>query len=557
MLWLLLPTLALGAFEGYFGRVRYSADALNYLNIARALHAGDWRLALNSYWGLGYPAILSLVTPLFPATAAGEWYAVHLVNLAILVATFFSFFALVWTFATASTFAAMLEDAAAERLIVLGGFAIYLSIELTMDNVSRVGPDMLVTCLLFLAVRLLVQLEQQASASRAMVLGLILGVGFVVKAIFLPLTLVFAVTGAIACRKQKGGLTAIVLMLAAAGVFAMPYIAGLSWSAGHFTYGDAGPLNYAWTVNKLEPGGLWQGGGQYGTPIHPAKQVLESPRVYIFDGPFPVTFAPFYNPPYYYEGYRHFFSLRAQVHEAGGNVLRLARILMLQIFVYVLVFCGLLEFKSVLENLRKALVFWPAMLICWAGIWMYVLVFVEARYVAAFLAILCVLVLLALAANAAKRRGYGLIALLLLGCVVTLLANQHDADRDMIGHLRHHQHFDNNDQWLAGQYLQQTGMRPGDKVAVIADLVTATRSTWAYVGGLRIVGILGGSLLESQTVDSDAFWQAAPERQRQILESFQSVGVRLVLAISKPETANAPGWEPIPGTAYWVYRFEK
>ena len=53
--------------------------------------------------------------------------------------------------------------------------------------------------------------------------------------------------------------------------------------------------------------------------------------------------------------------------------------------------------------------------------------------------------------------------------------------------------FTNDPQWIAGEYLAQSGVKPGDRVAVMTDLASATRFTWAYVDQLQIIGILGGS----------------------------------------------------------------
>ena len=71
LLAMLILTILLGAIEGIYGRVRYAGDAINYLNIASAIHAEDSKLAFNSYWSFGYPLLISVVTPLFPSTADG------------------------------------------------------------------------------------------------------------------------------------------------------------------------------------------------------------------------------------------------------------------------------------------------------------------------------------------------------------------------------------------------------------------------------------------------------------------------------------------------------
>lgn len=563
---LFLAALALGAFEGVYGRVRYSGDAINYLNIVRAIHAGEWKLAFNSYWGLGYPLLLSIVTPLFPSSPAGEWIAVHVLNLAIFAATFVAFYWLALTIARVLFHGEVIADAGSERLTLVGVFCILLSIELTMDNVSRVGPDMLVSCLVFAVGALLIRLKDAPSYGATVALGALLGIGYVVKAIFLPLTLVVACVALLVLWNKRPRFRYLALVLASAAVFAIPYIAALSWAAGHKTYGDAGPLNYAWNVNKLEPGGLWQGQPPgYGTPVHPAKLVLISPHIYIFDGPFPVTFGPFFNPPYYYEGYRHFFNLKAQVHELGGNIFRLIKFLALQFIIYALALCWFLRRPKASSGLKAAALLWPLLLVSAAGTAMYLLVYVEARYIASFLAmILLIPLFISVSQRAAaepKPSFLGtstvLCCLLLVACGGTLIAWQKDSDRDVLGHGLHDQLFYNDDQWKAGIYLRQTGLHPGDEVAIVANLVSATRSTWAYMDDLQIVGILGGSLLETQTTDFDIFWHSSPEVQRQLLETFHSTGARAVLAMSKPADAQAEGWEPVPGTGYWVYRFSR
>ena len=566
LLWMLAISLILGIFEGLFGRQGYSGDAICYLNIVRAIHAGDWRLALSSYWGFGYPLILSLVTLLFPASPEGEWAAVHVVNVAVFLATFFSFFWLVWVGVRSAALKGIVEDEKSVRLLLIGAWAIFLSIELSLDNVSRVGPDMLVSCLLFAATGLVLKLHEKPKSGRAILLGILLGAGFVVKAIFLPLTFLFTFVALLAMWKQSGKLLSTALILIFAGVFAVPYIAGMSWAQGHRTLGDSGPLNYVWTVDKLEPGGLWQGQPpQFGTPLHPVKIVSEMPHVYIFDGPFPVTFGPFFNPPYYYAGVKRFFSLKMQIHAIGGNVLRLLKMLRLQIVFLALILAGILTRIRRPEQMewRLGRSLWPVILLSTCGITVYLLVILESRYIAAFVAMLLLAFLFRIVAEnaAAVQKGSKatshstLTWILIAGCALNLLANEKDPVRDVVGNVVYHRIFCNQDQWVLGQYLRQAGLKPGDKVAIASDLVSATLSTWAYIDHLQIVGILGGSLLETQHIDYDAFWNSSPETQKAVLKNFSDVGARVVVSISEPRGPGAKGWEQVWGTKFWVFRF--
>jgi 4-amino-4-deoxy-L-arabinose transferase-like glycosyltransferase len=458
-----------------------------------------------------------------------------------------------------------LADEKTARLLLAGSFAIFLSTELSLDCVSRVGPDMLVSCLLFAAMALLLKLRDEPDSSHAILLGVLLGLGYLVKFIFLPLTLLFYLAAAVAMWKKRDALRSLGLIAIFSGLLAMPYIAGVSWAQGYWTLGESGQLNYAWNVNKIEPLGLWQGWPpELGKPMHPALMVSAAPHAYLFDGPFQVTFAPFFDPPYYYRGFRSVFSLRAQAHAVAANVLRLLKILKLQIVFYALAICWLsIRVRNTEPRLwRKTCAsLWPALLVCGGGMLTYLLVVIEARYIAAFVAMLFLWLLFTVAAKDAEAQREGsrvpgsaaLAWILAIGCCLTLLANEKDPVRDVLGNAVHQRLFYRGDQWKVGIYLQQKGLRPGDKVAVMSDLVSATLSTWAYMDQLQIVGVLGGSLAQTQTLDYDAFWNSAPVRQQQILANFRDAGARAVVSISKPAGAGAQDWEPVPGTAYWVY----
>ena len=563
--WALL--LLLGAFEDIYGRTAYSGDAVNYLNIVRALHAGDWKLALSSYWGLGYPLLIALVTPLFAKTPGGEWLAVHLLNLLLFAATYVAFSWLVRT-AVRSLGSARTEDDH-RAVLTFGTLAVFLSVELNLDQVSRVGPDLLVSLLVFAATALLLKLRARPTAAHALALGATLGLGFAVKTVFLPLTLLFVLVATLAIWNRREARKCFTLMLLAAAIPIVPYTAAMSWAQGRFTVGDSGALNYAWNVNKLEPGGLWQGEPpQFGRPTHPTQQVNQNPRIYIFNGPFPVTFAPFFNPPYYYDGYHGRFNMAAQVKVIAHNVLRVLLILARQVLLFVLLLLLVAGGAKSSPGTRVGLGrLWPVFAVCAGGVGIYLFVFVEARYISSFVAmVLLALMLIWISIRPAIRQPRAhssqplsnpvASGLMLGACLVTLALNAHTVDRDLPGHALHAHVFSNDPQTRAAAWLLQSGVQPGDKVAVMTDLVSASRSTWAYLDQLQIVAILGGSLLAGQRYDLDAYWHGTPARQQQYLGQLRSSGARMVLTDWKPADAQVAGWQNIPATPYWIYKFD-
>jgi hypothetical protein len=559
---MVLLTLLIGCVEGFYGRVRYSADAISYLDVTRAIHAGDWKLALNPLWSLGYPMLLSLLIPLFPAGPNGEWIAIHCGNLIILAVTLLSYLYLAAAAIRCVIHREIAEKARTERFLWIAAFDIFVAIEFSMDNASRVGPDMLVSCLVFAAAGVLLRFETQPSTRRAVLLGVILGLGYITKAIFLPLATAFVGIEFMVLLKRRTSVKYCLYTLTSLAVFAIPYAAGLSWAFGRLTTGEAGSLNYAWHVNKLEPEGFWQGGpAGYGTPLHPVQLVLDSPHVFLFKEPFPVSYPPFFNAPYYYEGYRHFFSLQRQARAFGANLIRLWKILHRHLIIYAVALCLLLHNRSLAEwrnYLRCSMRWWPLTLVSFYGIGIYFIVYLEGRYISSFVVLLLVVACFALVRKGrvvSPNMRMAFLWILTIGAISTFVANQRDEDRDVFGHIARHESFDNYDQWKAGIYLRQIGLAPGDDVAEIADHINSMRCTWAAMDHLRIIGQIGGEITNPQPDDLEMFWHSTPQTQQQALEVFHHAGARLVLALSKPGGFHAPGWQAVPGTDIWLYRF--
>ena len=86
-----LLVVTLGAIEGWYQRTFYTTDAISYLSVSRAISNHEWKFAFNALWSSGYPFLIAIVRPLFPPTAQGEWLAIHVLNLLILIFAYVSF----------------------------------------------------------------------------------------------------------------------------------------------------------------------------------------------------------------------------------------------------------------------------------------------------------------------------------------------------------------------------------------------------------------------------------------------------------------------------------
>jgi hypothetical protein len=558
---LLAITLALGTFEGIFARTFLAADAVSYLDVAHLLRTGDWKTALNTLWGLGYPVLLALWLPLFPSNPLGEWIGVHSLNLVILVATFFSFYSLVAAAYGQIRGPEDIHDEQIFRWLILLAFPIFVTTEVYIDAVSRVNPDMLVSCLVFASVASLLRLVQYPGIRNAVLLGLQLGAGYIVKGIFLPLAIVFMLIVFGFLVRKAGGLRCWIVAVLAFAALALPYAAGMSWSFGHPTFGETGSLNYALRVNHLQGDVFWQGGpAGFGQPEHPAKQLMTNPTVFLFDWPANVTYGPWYDPAGYYYGYRHFFILRNQVRTISANLVQTLKLVRAQPVVYFLLFGLFLRRRNYPVWLGALRCLWPMLAVSFAGFGAYLLISFEPRYLASFISLLflvfCVMLFTgdasSINAEVPPRARASLFALMLIACILDPIVRPRDLNLDPVANLRHHQFFWNAPEWLTAKYLAKSGVQPGERVAVVKGNFLCG---WAYLAHLSIIGQVGGEWLNPRVDETGIFWHSSTEKQAQVLNALHSAGAKLVVGFEKPaDVTVGRGWENVPGTNVWVFR---
>jgi hypothetical protein len=90
------------------------------------------------------------------------------------------------------------------------------------------------------------------------------------------------------------------------------------------------------------------------------------------------------------------------------------------------------------------------------------------------------------------------------------------------------------------------------------------------MSGLRIIAEFGGepfSLPASERYPFDPninspdygalFRGLTPQQRAAVIAGFRSQGAKAILSLKPPETTPSGEWQPIPGTASWIYRFAK
>ncbi len=556
-----------GAVEAWCGRPELFGDDISYLDVANAIHAHDWRAALNPLWSIGYPLLLTCFKPFFAPIIHGELTAIFALNLIVYLASWLSFLfflrtasffrssELAWGFSPTNS-ADEKDEASApgslRPLLLISAACIFTCTQICFGRVSSIGPDQLVTGLFFFASAFVLRFILQPSLRNGVVLGLTLGLGYIVKAVFLPLSVILLATALLPYRRRLRPAIALSAPLALLALM-LPYAAGLSWAIGRPTIGESGALNYAFHVNRLPHWMGWQGGPpRLRHPLHPVHLLRQHPAVFGFGEPFQVTYPPQFAMQYWYDGYKHFFSPLNAIHAVATNLHELEKVLHENTFFVlawlfsatILVYATFSRAGSI--GRVEARGAWPFYLPSLLAIILYLQVHLEGRYIAAFVAILAMLPFL-VCARLLPRMGRLALPLLVVGTLINIF-NQFEP-------AFHRGRPETGGQWTIAQYLVHSGLKPNDKVASVSTL-NDIRCTWAYAARLHIVADIGNDAYSPQDQQQDftLFW-TDPAIQQDVLRLFRKQGAVAVIVPHAQSAALSSNWQPIPGTDAWLLRF--
>ena len=543
--------LLLGALEDWFGKTDsgdvYGSDAVQYLDIARAFVRHDWHAALNPLWSQGYPALLALMHVFFPLTPWGDWLTTRLANLIVFLCCWIAFGFLL---------AEIGKVRALTTPVWFGSVAVFLTAQLSIDQASRVGPDQFVAALFFLACALLLRGRRRPGYGLGALLGLTLGVGFLVKAAFLVLGCAMVAVAALTRERRRA-------LLPAAGVFGLivlSYGAALSHAVGHATLGEAGRLNYAWHVDRLDKWVHWEGGTEpadrawprpaiarfahwqaeppdFGRPMHPSVELGSNPTVLVFHAPVEATYVPYYDPAWFYAGYHPVFRWRYQLIALVKNSGDLLHVLLTLPLTYALLL--LLAFS---RRAPPAAGLWPVVTCALIGVALYLPVHLEGRYLSAFLAALAVSGLVCFEPRRASTRG----ALPVLFTLLSATAFVHQQG-PVYDRILHHWSPRDNPEWRTADAVLAGGPPRGSQIGMIS-WTPNLHADWAYMAGLQITSeIAAGS-------DEAAFWALSAQGQAEVLDRFQRSGAVAVLTQDPPRNQNS-SWQQLANAPIWIHRF--
>jgi hypothetical protein len=541
---LLAVSVVFAAVHTWAGRYSMSPDGISYLDVGSAFFRHDWFGAFNAYWSPLYAWVQGVALGLPNPSPRWEFPAAHVVNFVVFLIALVSF-----RFLLSSCLIFRNSISLADQRRFLPDWAVELIahpvfwwVSFELIPIYEVGPDLALSACVYAAIGFLLRSRVRSRHSDFLLFGFLLGIGYWVKAPFFLLAFVLLVLAYFWGRGLAGWSSGIALASAAFLLTTLPLVLALSSQKHRATFGDSGRLNYAWFIAPQTFHRNWQGRELgSGTPVHPTREALGEPPVYVFEGPVVGSYPPWLDPSYWNEGLTPHFALKPQLRELSTDLMTEASLLLraqpalLAGVILLLALSG----GAVLAPLRE---FWPLAAFAVAAFGMYAPVHVEPRFLGGFVLLIFLLpmVVARLDSNDLRAGRYlavVLFAVLTIGAVDT--AYRYSTLRLLIPGNGPSPALDHV---FVAERIRELGLKPGDSVAVIGD---GTGAYWARLAKVRIIA-------EVMAADHDAqrFWRSSDATKEQVFAVFAGTGAKAVLAENPPSLEGTP-WIRIGHTSWY------
>ncbi len=527
--------------------VSHSIDLVAYLDIGDAYWRGDFAGAINSYWSPLYSLILGGVIALVKPDIAHEMVAVRYTNFVLMMFLYAAFVLFAQTLWAGIRDKWLVEPANAwmsETIYWIYMYSLFCFSALSFGGCEKDGPDMVTAALVLIASTAFLKLKfGDRSYANMLLMGASLGVGYLAKAIILPVSLFYYVSAWWEMRKEPSVWKHIATALGAEVMFALPYVVMISCTFGHLTISDVSRVLPLFSDTQNDQ----QVHFQFPELKHHSNKIFTKPDVFEFAEPLHATYSPWYNPAFWTEG----APVGEPVSRAVRHFVENLRFFFSEIFSYLLV-ASLLASLVLLRPCFSIKGLGTALSLCAPALVAMCAYSISAnlndhmmeRYFVAWTILLYAAVVIALMVPAvgetAGKRVFAAKRFLLLSiafCMMTFTS----------AFYFYHKHV--RDQYcipvdtLIASKAQELGLKPGDKIAQIG----FRRYYWARLARLRIV---------ADIFDDAGFWAMDPERREQLIDVLRQHDVKAIIqtwAIDVPLPEPGPGWVKIPNTKARIY----
>lgn len=547
--------VVLGFVHMWAARHAMNSDGISYLDMGDAYLRGDWSMAINAYWSPLYSWLLGLAMFVLRPSSYWQFSVVHLVNFLIYLIALGSFH----FFLREVIRYRQCAESSGKGYVTLPewawlplGYTLFIWSSLKLITVSVVTPDMCVAAFVYLAAGIILRIRRgSASWLTFVLLGVVLGLGYLAKAPLFPLAFVFLGVSLFAVGTLRNAMPRALIALLVFLSVASPFIVALSMAKGRLTFGDSGKLAYAWFVSGA-PWRHWQGEPPgNGTPRHPTRKIFDEPAIYEFGTPIGGTYPPWYDPFYWYEGVTPRFDLQGQIRVLVSSAQFYYDLFfesqgVLIAGLLILLFMGRRQWRCVKDIADHWCLIIPAI----AAVGMYSLVHVEPRFIGAFVVLFWAGLFsgVVLPDSQESRRlvacvTLAMVTMMMIGIGVFTVRKAYSTYRDLTrgedtaGHVH----------WQVADGLNRLGVQPGDQVAIIG--WGSFMAPWARLARVRIVAEIPQA---GEFREGDKFWRADHSVKAQVIKTFANTGANAIVALV-PSSASTIGWQRIGNTDYYAY----
>ncbi|HXY14146.1 MAG TPA: hypothetical protein VEI26_06575 [Terriglobales bacterium] len=555
---MLFVSILLGVIAAWHGgNLWINDDGVSYLDLADAWLARDWQTVANGYWSPGYPWLLAIGLSISRHPVFWEPVVVRAVNLLMYLGALFAFL-FFWReltdYTVRCTRPIRWENESPGGAWWFFGFVLFLYCAIGLIKVSSDCADMCVAAVVFAASAILIRIRNgELSPGTFVAFGATLGLGYLMKAVMLPLTLVFVASALLAAPNRKKAVTGLVLTLLTFGLISAPWVLLLSTAKHRLTFGDSGRLNYVWYANYGAITGPartsyffpWRGSPGGGAPVHPMRQLLSSPEVDEFKAPFRASYPPWNDPSYWYEGVKVRFDLRQQLQPLKRSMATYlsfvedqAALVVAALFLIIL--AGVSGVTTALKQGTYLVL--PAL----AAFGLFALILVADRYIGPFVLLFWAAVFSELYVVNRELKPRILSALFLAAALALSLPVIKSSSQDVmktVQGFRAHELFSHEDADVADS-LGKLGLRPGDRIGYIQSPGDALNKYWARLAKVTIIA-------DMPSRDVEEFWNADPATKDKVVAAFKEAGARVIVAYNVPPAAQN-GWQRVQRSDYYV-----
>lgn len=523
--------ILLGALLGYTSRFYINGDAMTYVEMGEAIRTGWWGGLANLTYSLGYPAVLSVFQTVLDTNPMNEIQWLKVANFACLLCAMASCHKLVKIVLDERQ---NLEDPHHKLLPPLATkslcYGMFLVCTLVLIRVRLINPDMLVCALIINAVIVILLIRRSPLIYKwYILLGLIIGIGYLVKSFFLIYSSILLLTAALCSASLKKAIARLATTFAVIAILSAPLMGVLSNKLGRFTYSRIGPLAYAQLVSGS------------GEPTRPTVIVVK-PKTSLFPSATPETRPSAYDIAYWNEGLKPKFDIGTQlktiIRNIGAIFSQSPWLFFVLILLAVMWSSGAIKVGPLLPPSVPIVLVLPAL----GGIGFYTLIYMEPRYVAPFLFLAFVSMVITVRIrvnNPASQKTFslatGILMLLFAGILI-----QSTYDQSVRGLISTKRKLSYKAAFVEQTHVKSTIERLGVARGAHVGIICGMPTYWARIAGVRII---------AEVNDCHEFLSVGKDNRAAVFSALKKEGIEALVAKGAEfGKLQDEGWSKVPET---------